>query len=45
VFGGTTRKFWNAFCPHRKKEYRSLLRSNSIALFAASAAGVPKLST
>ncbi len=45
VSGGTTRKFWNAFCPHRRKAYRSRLRVNSSSAFVRNARAVPASST
>ncbi|MBF8258069.1 MAG: hypothetical protein HW377_443 [Actinobacteria bacterium] len=45
VPGGTTRRFRKAFCPQRRKAYRSPLRSYSLATLAAKDSRVPKWST
>ena len=41
VAGGTTRNRENAFCPQRRKRYRSAFRSNSTRAFFRWAMGVP----
>ena len=43
--GGTSRKFLKAFWAHRRKLYRSWLRSNSRSTLRCSATGEPKKST
>ena len=45
VSGGTTLKLRKAYCPQRRKVYRSWLRTYSIAVFSANAVGVPEEST
>ena len=42
VPGGTTVKLSKAFCAHRRKVYRSVLRSNSRSTFSWNAVGTPK---